>query len=264
MSCMGHQSVLTHYQKIVQQHTQANYLLTKKISVSYHSKQPLHELWNIHNAATKHPKIKHYPPKQSLLDLKILIADKIFTKCCFCCHRCQVNRTQSTGLCQQLEPLIPSMFCHHGEEEIFVPSFTIFFSGCNFHCTFCQNWDISQNTKGLEITPEKCADYLNGLSNTTIKNINWVGGEPTPHIPFILKILQMIDKNIPQIWNSNMYCSTETLLLLDGVIDVYLTDFKFGNNSCAHILAQVPHYVETIQRNHQRVENSAEFFIRHL
>jgi putative pyruvate formate lyase activating enzyme len=70
--------------------------------------------------------------------------------------------------------------------------------------------------------------------------------------------------NTPQVWNSNMYCSTETMELLDGVIDVYLTDFKYGNDKCAERLSKVSNYLEIITRNHILAYNQAEVLIRHL
>ena len=95
-------------------------------------------------------------------------------------------------------------------------------------------------------------------------NVNWVGGDPTPNLPYILKVLRFCRENIPQIWNSNMYCSLETMKLLDGVIDLYLTDFKYGNNKCAERLSKVKNYFEIVSRNHLIASKQAEITIRHL
>jgi len=70
--------------------------------------------------------------------------------------------------------------------------------------------------------------------------------------------------NIPQVWNSNMYCSDETMKLLNGVIDLYLTDFKYGNDVCARRLSKVDNYLEIIKRNHKIAYENGEMIIRHL
>ena len=94
--------------------------------------------------------------------------------------------------------------------------------------------------------------------------MNWVGGDPTPNLPYILQVLKECDINIPQVWNSNMYCSLETMKLLDGVIDLYLTDFKYGNDECAQPLSKVEGYMEIIKRNHIKAHDNGEMIIRHL
>jgi putative pyruvate formate lyase activating enzyme len=100
--------------------------------------------------------------------------------------------------------------------------------------------------------------------NQGARNVNWVGGDPTPNLLYILEALKNSDVNIPQIWNSNMYCSKETIKLLNGVIDLYLTDFKYGNNECAKRLSKVDNYMDIIKRNHKIVEKNGEMIIRHL
>jgi putative pyruvate formate lyase activating enzyme len=96
------------------------------------------------------------------------------------------------------------------------------------------------------------------------KNVNWVGGDPTPNVFFILQTLKECDINLPQIWNSNMYCSEETMNLLDGVIDLYLTDFKYGNDECAKRLSKVDNYLKFVERNHKKAYESGDMIIHHL
>jgi len=126
---------------------------------------------------------------------------------------------------------------------------------------FCQNWDISQKICGRYIEPEKLAQKIEVSGGI---NVNWVGGEPTPNLPYIFQVLGYCRRNIPQVWNSNMYCSHETMKLLDNVMDVYLTDFKFGNNRCAKRLSGVDNYWEIISRNHLIAHGQGEIIIRHL
>ncbi len=192
---------------------------------------------------------------------KIETAKKIFANCHFCERRCGVDRRKAKGECGVGEARIASEFLHYGEEPMLVPSYTIFFSGCPFHCVYCQNWDISQEKTGIYIHPEKLALMISKAGG---KNVNWVGGDPTPNLPYILEVLKYCDRNIPQIWNSNMYCSTETMDLLNGIIDVYLTDFKYGNDRCAGRLSKVKNYCSIIKRNHSIASRQGEVIVRHL
>ena len=145
-----------------------------------------------------------------------------------------------------------------------VPSYTIFFSGCTFSCVYCQNWDISQYETGIYIEPAQMAMLIDKAEENGAKNVNWVGGEPTPHLLYILNVLKESNANLPQIWNSNMYCSEETMELLSSFIDIYLTDFKYGNNACAERLSKIKNYWEVVTRNHKIAYKNGEMIIRHL
>ncbi|KAA0013995.1 MAG: radical SAM protein [Thermoplasmata archaeon] len=191
-------------------------------------------------------------------------AENIFESCHFCEHKCMVNRNKEAGRCGVKHARISSQFFHYGEEYMLVPSYTIFFSGCTFSCVFCQNWDISQYEAGVYIEPFKMARMIEKAADNGAKNVNWVGGEPTPNLPYILHVLNECNANLPQIWNSNMYCSIETMDILAHVIDVYLTDFKYGNNECAERLSKVKNYWEIITRNHEIAYKQGEMIIRHL
>jgi putative pyruvate formate lyase activating enzyme len=96
------------------------------------------------------------------------------------------------------------------------------------------------------------------------RNVNWVGGDPTSNLKFILEVLTSSETNLPQVWNSNMYLTEETMKILDGVIDVYLTDFKYGNDGCGQRLSKVERYWEITTRNHLLACEQAELIIRHL
>ncbi len=197
------------------------------------------------------------------LDEKVNTARGIMGNCHFCERRCGVNRLEGErGYCGVLESRIASEFIHWGEEPELIPSYTIFFSGCTFRCVYCQNWDISQYPeRGVYIQPETLS---NMISTSEARNVNWVGGDPTPNLYYILRVLRHSRGNIPQVWNSNMYLTEESMRLLDGVMDVYLTDFKYGNNQCAMRLSDARGYTEIVQRNHRTAENQGEVIIRHL
>ncbi|MEF8880122.1 MAG: radical SAM protein [Candidatus Thermoplasmatota archaeon] len=257
-------NLLPKYYRILEKNEMPSYIKCKHISVDFNKKDSIDKLWHIHDQAIEKQKIKEKPPEQSLLDLKTFLAEKIFEKCRFCERKCQVDRTKNTGVCQVKEPHIASEFLHIGEEPVLIPSYTIFFSGCTFNCVFCQNWDISQKIKGYYIHPDKLAEKIENKKQRGAKNVNWVGGDPTPNLPYILKTLQKSDVYLPQIWNSNMYCSYETMKLLNQVIDLYLTDFKYGNDECAKKLSKVEKYTKILQRNHKTAYQNGDIVVRHL
>jgi putative pyruvate formate lyase activating enzyme len=261
---MNVRSLLPKYHDILEEQGIAQYLGYKHIPVSFEPTQSTNELWHTHDKAIQLMKVQNTPPKKSLLDLKIELADRIFQVCCFCEHRCNVDRRKMTGKCGVQESHIASEFLHFSEEQVLVPSYTIFFSGCTFSCVFCQNWDISQFPCGTTIEAKKLATAIEQRKKQGARNVNWVGGDPTPNIPYILKVLQHLDCNIAQVWNSNMYYSKETMKLLQGVIDLYLTDFKYGNDACAKRLSKVDRYTTVVKRNHLFAYQHSELIIRHL
>ncbi|MCK5038812.1 MAG: radical SAM protein [Thermoplasmata archaeon] len=198
------------------------------------------------------------------LDHKLEQAKEIFENCALCERRCGVDRNIEAGHCGVREPRVVSEFLHFGEEPELVPSHTIFFAGCTLECVFCQNWDISTRPdSGRHYSPVEMAKLIDGQSGKA-KNINWVGGDPTPNLPFVLEVIGHLEEDIAQVWNSNMYLSEEAMGLLDGVVDVYLTDLKFGNNECGERLAGVKGYWDIVRRDHILAKGQAEVIVRHL
>ena len=257
-------NLLKSYYEILNDRRTARFIICKKIPVLYEKTDTIKNLWEIHDKALKNIALSEDKSEKSLFDLKIELASRIFKNCCFCERRCGVNRIEKSGNCGVKETVISSEFLHMGEESVLIPSHTIFFSGCTFHCVFCQNWDISQVNTGFYIKPEKLVDIIHSRKMQGARNVNWVGGDPTPNLLFILEVLKACNENIPQVWNSNMYCSNETMMLLEGVIDLYLTDFKYGNNECAKRLSKVDNYLKIVKRNHKNAYENAEIIIRHL
>lgn len=198
------------------------------------------------------------------LKKKVEKAYEILRYCELCERKCEVNRNKKVGECKVgNNPIISSAFVHLGEEPMLVPSFTIFFMGCNSHCQFCQNWGISQwFERGNIITVKEIAKMID--DNKDCRNVNFVGGEPTPQLPFILDALQYVKSNIPTVWNSNFYMSLNSMNLLKGVIDVYLPDWKYWDNKCAERLSKLQNYLEIIRRNHDLAFKDSEMIIRHL
>lgn len=257
-------SILSKYFAILEENGIAKYQQCKYQPVSFNGKDSTKYLWEKHDNLLQNTNIQDVEPTKSLLYLKKELASRIFQECCFCERKCRVDRRKNSGNCGVKQPLIASEFLHIGEESVLVPSYTVFFSGCTFHCVFCQNWDISQSNCGVYVEPSALADMINKRISQGARNVNWVGGDPTPNLPFILEVLKECKANIPQVWNSNMYCSIQTMKLLNGIIDLYLTDFKYGNDECAKRLSKVDNYMEIVRRNHRIAHDNGEMIIRHL
>jgi len=200
------------------------------------------------------------------LEGKLLRAGELSSPCRLCERRCGADRRGGkTGSCGVPGARVSSEFLHYGEEPELVPSHTIFFAGCTFKCAFCQNWDISQDpAAGIEMAPASLADRIERGGGI---NVNWVGGDPTSNLEYILRVMRELrdrDMNIAQVWNSNMYLTEEAMGVLDGVVDVYLSDFKYGNDRCARRLSGVDRYFEVVSRNHRLAAGQCEILLRHL
>ncbi len=271
---------LKRYFAVMEGRLPARFLVCRRIPVNSSLSESDEELWRAHDLA--HREFKSVleridrgklkladleEPEVSLLDLKIELAKRILKSCHFCEHRCGVDRTSGErGFCGVgAHPRVASEFMHYGEEGVLVPSYTIFFSGCTFKCCFCQNWDISQDPEaGVEIKPTELAKLIADAKKNGARNVNFVGGNPDPNLCTILETLRECEVNLSSVWNSNMYYSIETAKLLSGTQDVYLTDFKWGNNGCALKYSKVQRYLEVVKRNHKLAFSDSELIIRHL
>lgn len=261
---MAAEDALPGYFAILKGTRNAKYIDMKNVNVQFDYGAEESMLWHLHDR-TKEPSIKSdWALTFTRLDLKAELAKRMLERCRFCERRCLVNRMEgNTGHCKVSKAKVASEFVHFGEEPELVPSYTIFFASCTFHCVFCQNWDISQSAEsGIYIEPRVLARMIE--AKTDIRNVNWVGGDPTPNLSYILEVLTFCDRNLPQVWNSNMYLSEEAMRLLKGVIDVYLTDFKYGNDDCAKRLSGVDDYFTIVSRNHELASAQGELLIRHL
>ena len=242
------------------------YLQCRSRKVDVELNAPSERLWEEHDRVLKSVDgkvVDHEEVFPSLLDLKLELAKRHIFNCRLCERNCGVDRSEKKGFCRVTDSRVASKFVHYGEEPELVPSYTIFFSGCTFHCIFCQNWDISQNEVGAFVEPEKMAFDIERKSGV-VRNVNWVGGEPTPNLPYILEVMNSCSARMPQVWNSNMYMSSDAMRLLDGFADLYLSDFKYGNDECAHRLSKVKDYFQVVSRNHKLANEQCETIIRHL
>ncbi|MCS7106741.1 MAG: radical SAM protein [Acidilobaceae archaeon] len=273
---------LSWYYSVLFNEAPAKYLIAKRIKSPVDPYEPqvsLEELWKVHDSLSaifkeEWKRIANGAPlgevvRPNYLDVKVAIAKRMMKRCELCEWRCRVNREEKIGVCRVgRECFVYSYFHHLGEEAPLVPSGTIFYGGCNFRCAFCQNWDISQvkSSRYEVLAPKALAEAQEELAIWGARNINHVGGEPTPHIPFILESLLYLDTNVAQLWNSNMYMSREAMKLLKDVIDIWLPDLKYGNDSCARRLSGVKNYFAVATRNILEAyeEGEGSVIVRHL
>jgi len=174
--------------------------------------------------------------------------------CDLCPRQCRAARPRGdTGLCKGgLLPRVSSMGPHFGEEAPLVGrngSGTIFFTGCSLGCAFCQNYDISHYLDGQEVSPAELARMMLELEALGCPNINLV--TPTHFVPQILRAVALAageGLHVPLVYNCGGYETPETLRLLDGVVDIYMPDFKFWNGASADRYCKAPDYPDVARR----------------
>jgi putative pyruvate formate lyase activating enzyme len=183
-----------------------------------------------------------------VLSEKVKKAEAILKNCTLCPRNCRVDRTAGKrGFCRTgNRPFISSWNPHFGEERPLVGMFgsgTIFFGYCNLGCLFCQNWTISHLGEGAEMSFEALADVMLDLQGTGCHNINLV--TPTHQMPMILRSLAIAAGNglrIPIVYNCGGYESLEAIQLLDGVVDIYMPDFKYADPEMAFRYSKAKDY----------------------
>lgn len=172
-------------------------------------------------------------------------------KCRICPHECGINRNKGQiGRCKSKDTVKIALYSIHNFEEPCISgkkgSGTVFFSNCNLNCVFCQNYEISQQGKGKEVTIERLAEIFLEQQERNAQNINLV--TPTSYVLQIIETIKIAKNkglNIPIIYNTNGYEKVETLKLLEGYIDIYLPDFKYSNDLLAKRLSKVDNYFDT-------------------
>lgn len=166
--------------------------------------------------------------------------------CTLCPRRCGVDRTAGQrGFCQMGDTLRAARAAlHYWEEPVISGSYgsgAVFFSGCTLHCAFCQNGVISQERFGKEISTAALRESFERLIDEGCQNINLV--TPTHFLPSILPALTP-KLPVPVVYNCGGYESVQTLRELEGLVDIYLPDFKYSDNALAKLLSAAPDYAE--------------------
>lgn len=171
-------------------------------------------------------------------------------KCMICPHNCGINRLDGkVGRCKSKDTIKIALYSTHNFEEPCISgrkgSGTVFFSNCNMNCVFCQNYEISQQGKGKEISIQELADIFIKQQEKNVENINLV--TPTSYVPQIIEAIKIAKENglkIPIVYNTNGYENVKTLKMLEGYIDIYLPDLKYSDDLLAKRLSKVDNYFE--------------------
>jgi putative pyruvate formate lyase activating enzyme len=271
--------MLEDYFRILEGKRPARHWVASRIPAGAPSLEDLDDdrLWSLHDAAMSAFRSAwedgvEPPPADgpSLLRLKATLARRMLRDCHMCERRCGADREEGeTGYCGVgATSRVASNFLHFGEENELVPSHTIFFAGCTFRCDYCQNWDIAMDPRcGSPAHPASLAASLREGLRQGSRNANFVGGNPDPNLHTILETIVELGedgKHLPMVWNSNMYTSREAMSLLEGVMDIYLADFRYGNDECARRYSDVADYFQVVSRNFTIAHRQGEIMLRQL
>lgn len=178
--------------------------------------------------------------------------EEILKKCTMCPHKCNVNRYETVGRCKAGANVKLSLVSTHDYEEPPISgtngSGTIFFTGCNLGCVYCQNYEISHEMYGKEISINRLADIMLEQQKRGVHNINLV--TPTIYayqIKEAIKIAKSKGLRVPIVYNTSGYESIDTLKILEGYIDIYLPDFKYYDDELGKKYSNVKDYAKVVK-----------------
>jgi putative pyruvate formate lyase activating enzyme len=232
---------------------------------------PTHDLWKIHAMAMRQLNHASRPSiltnSASLLDLKIELASRLLRPCTLCERRCGVDRASGeTGFCglsNGVQVAAYSMLYNEGP-LVGAPTFSVFVRGCTLRCTFCYRPDELRAKGRQEMSPTDLATILDRAAEQEARSWHFLGGNPDESLPGILRALSFTTQALPVVWNSALMLIPDAIELLKGVVDIWLPDFKFGNDECAQRTAQVDNYVSIITRNLLALRGQKHVVVRHM
>jgi putative pyruvate formate lyase activating enzyme len=195
------------------------------------------------------------------------VARAMLADCHLCAHHCGANRLKSpAGLCQAgSEARFFSAQVEVSDELELIPTFAVALSGCDLRCDFCitggPSWkpDAGRALDAREMAERAASALARGACSVMV-----LGGEPTIHLPAVLEFVAALPNSAKLVWKTNAHGSAAARALLDGIFDVWLADFKFGNDDCACRLAKASGYVQTARENLRWAEAHSELIVRHL
>ena len=190
----------------------------------------------------------------------------ILEKCTLCPRNCGINRYKNVGVCGANDKIKLAYYSLHQWEEPIISgnngSVTIFFSHCNLKCIFCQNKKISTGGYGKEISNEKLKEIMLKLQQQGAHNINLV--TPTHYVPQIVDCLHKIknkELKIPVVYNTSSYENVETIDMLEGLVDIYLADLKYFDDSLGKKYSNCCNYFEYATKSIERMYKQVGHFI---
>jgi putative pyruvate formate lyase activating enzyme len=214
------------------------------------------ELWTIHDTrvlaartapasfSTKASADRRPASEACLLEVKSEIARRLASKCTLCARACGVDRsTGERGACGLgIEAVVAERYVHVAEEPPINPSYVVSLAGCGLRCIFCQQFPLLQPKRFDRQLRDRSiwTDALDGQA----RSLSFVGGNPDESLPGILVFLNSVPDGwpLPLVWNNHAYSTPDVIRLLDGVVDAYVPDLKFGSDSCGRSLAGVANY----------------------
>jgi putative pyruvate formate lyase activating enzyme len=194
-------------------------------------------------------------------------ARRLLADCQFCSHHCGVNRlTGERGLCHAgAETRFFSAQVEVGDELELIPSFNVALSGCDLRCDFCITGAPSWNPgAGAGFDISMVAARAKHALDRGARSVMLLGGEPTIHLPAALEFAAALPATARLVWKTNAHGSGQARDLLEDIFDVWVADYKFGNDTCAARLAKVPGYVQVVQENLLWAHRHSELIVRHL
>ena len=195
------------------------------------------------------------------------IARAMLADCHFCAHHCGVNRLAGqTGLCHSGTEARFFMAQTEVTDELeLIPTFAVALSGCDLRCDFCITGRESWNSRvGRQFSAPEMAAQAKAALRAGAQTIMVLGGEPTIHLHAALEFVSNLPDDARLVWKTNAHGSAQVREWLDGIFDVWLADFKFGNDDCARRLANISDYTSVVQENLLWANESSELIVRHL
>jgi putative pyruvate formate lyase activating enzyme len=190
-----------------------------------------------------------------------------YQRCTLCEHRCGANRVGGErGPCKAgAEARVYKHRIEVGEESELIPCHLFYLSGCDLRCVFCiAELNAFDPRRGQVLTVEGFHEAVSWGVGRGAKTLQWVGGEPTIHLPRLLEVMSGCPRLPPVVWKSDCFGTPEAFALLDGAVDIYLADFKFGNDHCARRLAGIEPYLPIVTRNLRLAARQGDLIVRHL
>lgn len=195
------------------------------------------------------------------------IAREALKNCSLCPRDCGVDRTSGEkGYCQ-LDDTVRCFreILYYGEESEIAPSHQIHLTGCNLRCEYCivAEWN-EQPLAAKKMDYDDMANRIAYRLSQGAKTLSFLGGEPSVQLHGILELLGRINSRIKVVWNSNMYYNNIVNKLLDGIVDIYLADFKCGSKTCAQNLLKADNYIEVVKHNIFNAVKHSNVIVRHV
>jgi len=194
-------------------------------------------------------------------------ARAMLADCHLCAHHCGVNRLrQPAGRCHA--GCSPRFFCAQTEvtdELELIPAFNVALSGCDLRCDFCITGGPSWNPRiGKAFDVKTMGAKARLALEEGARCVMVLGGEPTIHLLAVLEFVADLPAEVRLAWKTNAHCSAQARRLLEGIFDIWVADFKFGNDACAERLANVRGYIAVIRENVLWAYEQSDLIVRHL